>query len=106
MACFVSLLLYLSFIVLSKFYVLFQGPFFFFYSDGMGLFSDGIDHPTESAKTVFFPIGLKKIRRIVCISMESFCKPFFFAQKKNLSESFRRNRVLGRDLKNDNYVFL
>ena len=57
-------------------------PVHFFYSDGIKLFSDGIDHPTESAKTVFFfPIGLKKIRRIVCIPMESFCKPFVFAQK-------------------------
>ena len=31
-----------------------------FYSDGIGLFSDGIDHPTESAKTVFFSHRIEK----------------------------------------------
>ena len=43
----------------------------------------------------------------MCIPMESFWEPFFFAQKISVGMvEFRRNRVLGPDKKNDNYVFL
>ena len=54
---------------------------------------NAIDYPTESAKNVFFfPIGLKKIRRI---QMKSFCKPFFFAKKKSISGPKKRQlRIL------------
>ena len=68
--------------------IFFRARSFFFYSDGIRLFSDGIDHPTESAENVFF-----FFRRILCAFRWNRSETRSFLQEKNPTEWSNSNGI-------------